>query len=72
MNLSDPSLLISGLFIGLVGAALFMYGKKESNLRCLGTGVVLCVYPYFVSSLLVLWLIAAACVGALFLTSRSG
>ena len=72
MNLGDPAVLISGLFIGLVGMALFIYGKKESNLRFLAAGAALCVYPYFVSSLLVLWLIAAVCVGALVLMSRAG
>ena len=72
MNLGDPMVLVSVLFIGLVGMALFIYGKKESNLRCQAVGAVLCVYPYFVSSLLVLWLIAAVCVGVLALASRVG
>ena len=72
MNLGDPMVLISGLFIGLIGMGLFIYGKKECNVRCLATGAVMCVFPYFVSSLLLLWLIAAACIGALFLLSRAG
>jgi len=72
MNLSDPAVLISGLFIGLVGVALFMYGKKQCNLRFLGAGAALCIYPYFVSSVLLIWLIAAACLGLLVLTSRAG
>src|SRR5262249_18320756 len=72
MNLDHPLVLVSGLFIGLVGMALFMYGKKETNLRVLGVGAVLCVYPYFVSSLLLLWLIAAACIGLLALSAKAG
>ena len=72
MNLSDPAVLISGLFIGLIGCGLFIYGKKQSNLRCLAAGAALCIYPYFVSSLLLTWLIAGVCLGVLFLLSRAG
>ena len=72
MNLSDPGVLISGLFIGMVGVALFIYGKKQANLRCLAAGAALCIYPYFVTSLLLMWLIAAACLGVLALLSRAG
>ena len=70
MDLGNPALLLSGLFIGLVGVALVIYGKKQSNLRCLAAGAVLCVFPYFVSSLLLLWLIAAGCLVAMVLASR--
>ena len=70
MDLSNPTLLISGLFIGLIGMGVFMYGKKQCNLKCLGVGALLCVYPYFVSSLLLLWVIAAVCLGALALSAR--
>ncbi len=71
MDLGNPALLISGLFIGVVGAAVFMYGKKQCNLRCLAVGAALCIYPYFVSSLLLLWRIAAGCLGLLALASKT-
>lgn len=59
MDLGNPWTLISGLVIGLVGMVLFMYGKREQNLRALGAGVVLCVYPYFVASVVLMWVVFA-------------
>jgi len=68
--LSNPALLLSGLFISLVGMALFMYGKKQGSLKCLVAGVALCGFPYFVTSLAVLWLVAGGCIGGLYLWAR--
>ena len=48
----DPWLLFSGLLIGLIGTGVFIFGKKESNIKCLGAGVLLCVFPYFVHSII--------------------
>lgn len=68
MDLSDPSILFSSLFIGAIGAGLFIYGKKAERFKCIAIGILMCVYPYFVSSLLLMWAIAALCVaGAWFL-----
>ena len=64
MDLGNPWTLISGLVIGLVGMVLFMYGKREQNLRALGAGVVLCVYPYFVASVVLMWVAFALVLGA--------
>src|SRR5262245_881812 len=70
MDFDSPWTLFSGLLIGLAGFGLFIYGKKQANFKCLATGLVMCAYPYFVTSLLLLWLIAAACVGGLFLLHK--
>src|SRR6187455_2127852 len=43
MDLGDPLVLISGFLIGGVGFVLLVYGKKEWNLKCLATGLVMCV-----------------------------
>ena len=58
--------------IGGIGMVLLAYGKKQVSPRCLLTGGVLCVFPYFVSSLLIMWLVAGACLGGLYLSSRTG
>jgi hypothetical protein len=70
MDLGNPAVLLSGLLIGSIGFVLFLHGKKQANLRCLVTGVALCIFPYFVSSLLLMWLGAAACIGGLYAWSR--
>lgn len=63
MDLGNPWTLFSGLFLGLVGMGLFLYGKKQQDHRALLTGAALCVFPYFVTSLALTWLLAAGCFG---------
>ncbi len=70
MDLGDPWMLLSGLLIGLVGIVLFNIGRKEVNFKLLTTGAALCVYPYFVGSLLILWLAFAGIMAGLYLAQR--
>ena len=72
MDLGSPLSLFSGLLIGLVGMALFIYGKKQADWPSLGVGVVLCIFPYFIAAVWLMWLIAGACIGGLFLLRRAG
>ncbi len=68
----DMNLLLSALFIGTFGFGFFIYGKKMQDLRMLALGLALMIYPYFVHSMLALWLIAAVCIGGTYLLSRFG
>lgn len=70
MDFGNPIALFSGLVIGMVGFVLFMYGKKQQEPRPLVAGAVLCVYPYFVASALVMWLLFAVVLGGLYAMSR--
>ena len=45
----------------------FMYGKKAGRLYPLVAGILLCVYPYFISSVLLMWGIAVAIVVGVYL-----
>ncbi len=72
MDLSDPGLMLSGLVISAIGLGVFVYGKRMENFPSLGVGIVMMVYPMFVHSLLMMWLIAAACLAALYLLPRGG
>ncbi len=67
MNLTDPGYLMSSLLISCAGMGFFMYGRRASRLWPLSAGLVLCIYPYFVSSLWLMWGIAAAIVVAVYL-----
>ena len=60
---SGPTLLI-GMIAGVFGVAYFVYGKRQTKLVPLIAGVLLCIYPYFIES--VLWL---SIVGALLLAA---
>lgn len=66
----NPWVLGSGLLIGMVGLGLLVYGKKSEDFKCLAAGLVLSVFPYFVHSLLVMWVMAAGCGAGLYLWRR--
>lgn len=70
MDLSNPWTLLSGLVLGLIGMALFISGKKKANIPCLGAGTLLCVAPYFIASQVLLWLLAAAVLGGVYMVGR--
>ena len=57
--MNATSIAISVL-TGAIGVGYFMYGKRQTKFVPLLAGMSLCVYPYFIDS--VLWLVV---VGAL-------
>ena len=50
-----PATLTIGILAGAIGVGYFMYGKRQTKFVPLIAGMALCVYPYFVDS--VLWLV---------------
>lgn len=46
--------LFVGLIAGAFGMAYFVYGKRQTKIVPMLSGVALCIYPYFFES--VLWL----------------
>ena len=67
MDFSDPSLLISGFLISMVGLGIFMYGKRAQSFKGLAIGIAMMGFPIFVSSLLWMWVSAGACIAGMFL-----
>ena len=63
----DMNTFIIGAVAGIVGAAYFIYGKKDQKPVPLVAGALLCVVPYFIDSMLVLILVCAALLIAPFL-----
>lgn len=55
----DTGVLLSAMLIGTFGLGFFVYGKKSQNLTMLALGIGFMLYPYFVHSVLWMWLIAA-------------
>jgi hypothetical protein len=51
----NPTTLAIGILTGAVGMGYVIYGKRQTKFAPLLAGMMLCVYPYFVDS--VLWLI---------------
>jgi hypothetical protein len=71
INLDGNALLVS-LIIGCVGFVCFAYGKKQQRFPQMIAGVLLCVYPYFVSNLMLMSGIAVAILVLLGVAVRLG
>lgn len=72
MDLGNPWALFCGIVIGLIGMVVFVHGKKQTNIRCMATGVALCGLPYFVGSIALLCLLCAAGLAFLYVAGREG
>jgi len=62
----SPSNLFAGLIFGSIGFVAFIYGKKIASFRPMVIGIVLMVYPYFISGTLFLYLIGIVLTVALY------
>lgn len=62
----NPTSLMIGILTGAVGVAYFIYGKRQTKFAPLLAGMMLCVYPYFVDSVLLLVVIGAVLMAAPF------
>jgi len=60
------STLLIGMIAGVFGVAYFVYGKRQAKLAPLIAGVALCVYPYFIESVLWLCVVGAVLLAAPF------
>lgn len=58
--------IIAGTIFGMIGLVAFMYGKKEKNYKPLGIGLVLMVYPYFISNTIMVYAVGIALTAALY------
>jgi hypothetical protein len=52
--------LLLGLLFSCVGAGYFIYGKRQRAAVPLVCGVLLAIYPYFVSNLIAMLVIGVA------------
>lgn len=59
--------LLIGIFTGAIGMGYFIYGKRQTKFVPLIAGMMLCVYPYFVDSVLWLCVVGVLLMGAPFL-----
>jgi hypothetical protein len=69
---TDPSTLFAGVVVSAFGVGFFIYGKKQRRAPQLVTGVLLSVFPFFVSGALATYAIAAAIVVAMWIAIRRG
>lgn len=56
----DPLFLMIALVFGLIGMAMFIYGKKMQRLACLAAGLALMVCPYLIPGTLAMFIVCTA------------
>ena len=68
MNWSNMSFgyLLSGFIISMIGMGMFMYGKRVPLLWPMVGGLAMSIYPFFITSVWLLWVVTAGVVGFLY------
>jgi hypothetical protein len=59
------SLLVPGILFSLIGFVAFRYGRSLQLWKTLVIGLALMIFPYFFSSVWLLWGVGIALLGAL-------
>jgi hypothetical protein len=68
----DANSLLASIVPSSIGLVAFMYGKRQGRIPHMAIGVVLMIYPYFVSNILIMLAIAAVLSLGLWLAVRMG
>jgi hypothetical protein len=68
----DPGAFLAAMLVSGIGFVLLVYGKRMGRFPQLAVGLVLFLFPYFVSSVLWTFAIAAVLLAGLWLAVRSG
>ena len=55
-----------GIIFGAVGLAAFIYGKKQASFKPMLIGILLMVFPYFISNTVIVFVIGSLLIAALF------
>jgi hypothetical protein len=70
MDFGNPWSLLSNVLISLVGMTLFVRGKKEAQPSLLIGGMIMCVFPYFIDNLALMWTTFAGCIAGMWYLRR--
>jgi hypothetical protein len=68
----DAGSLAASFVVSSIGFVLFMYGKKMSRLPQLAFGLVLMIYPYFISSVPAMLAVAVALLALMWFALKRG
>jgi hypothetical protein len=63
----DPASITANVIFGLIGTAAFIYGKNTVRIPYMLIGIVLMIYPFFISQIWLLYAIGITlCIGLYF------
>ena len=63
----SPASVFAMILFGSIGFGAFVYGKKASAFPAIIIGILLMVYPYFVSGAMLMYLVGSVLCVALYL-----
>jgi hypothetical protein len=69
-SMPSGATLLIGMLAGVFGVAYFVYGKRQAKWVPLMAGVLLCIYPYFIESVLWLCVVGVLLLAAPFVIDR--
>jgi hypothetical protein len=52
--------ILTGVLLGAIGMGYIVYGRKQMNAMALVSGILLCIFPYFVPHIWITLPLAAA------------
>jgi hypothetical protein len=64
--MKNSRVLVALIVFGIIGSVAVLYGWRQKKPRALTVGVAMSAYPYFISSLILIWLIGLALTAALY------
>ena len=62
----SPAALVAGFIFSTIGLVAFIYGKKNRKMKPLIIGIILMVYPLFVSNTVLMSVIGVALTAGLY------
>jgi hypothetical protein len=68
----DPWYLVLSLVFSTIGFGYFRYGKRQGDSLALIVGVMLMVYPYFITNTLAVAVVGLALMASPFVSKRFG
>jgi hypothetical protein len=68
----DANALLLSLLFSSIGFVFFAYGKKQSRFPHMVAGIMLMIYPYFVSNLIAMTAVGTVIIALLWLAVRLG
>ena len=68
----DAGTFLASLVVGGAGTVSLIYGKRQHRVPHMVIGIILIVYPYLLSSWILIMLIAALLLGLLYMATRWG
>jgi hypothetical protein len=68
----NANALLASILLGSVGMGFFMYGRRQRRAPHLAVGVLLMVYPYFVSNVALMLVIGVVLVALVYVAAYLG